>query len=297
MSGGLASGRVAPAFDGNSTVGIVVVQGQIAANARGLHARQGAQSPKDRSGELDLLRTVGLPTSDVDIQVHDSFRGETLIDRQQADKASDQKTRTDQQYQRQRDFTDHEGIAQLPGPGAFRVIPSTLLQRSADFDTRTQNGRCSPENQSGQKGNSDSKREHRYVDGNVLEQWQPGPRQDIDHANPPERQCEARQAADETEYGAFGHELPDQTASSGSHCDPDCGLPLGSCCPGQEQVRDVRAGNQENGTNGSEHDEDCKAGIANDVLLERAHEDAVIGHTCFIQLQCEPVHIVEPVLF
>ncbi len=181
MSGGLASGRIAPTFDGDSTVGIVVVQGQIAANARGLHSKQGTQSPKDRTDELDLLRPVGLPASDVDIKDHDSFRGKTLIDRQQADKASDQKTRSDQQHQRQRDFTDHQDIPQLPGPDAFRVIPSTLLQRIADFDTRTQNGRCSPENQSSQNGNSDGKPEHRSVDGNILQEWQPGPREGIDH--------------------------------------------------------------------------------------------------------------------
>lgn len=108
----------------------------------------------------------------------------------------------------------------------------------------------------------------------------------------PERQCEARQSANETEYGAFGHELPDQTPSSGSHCDPDCGLSPGGCCPRQEQVRDVRAGNQQDGSDGCEHDEDCKAGVANDVLFERMHQDDVIGHSFFIKLQREPVHIL-----
>ena len=71
------------------------------------------------------------------------------------------------------------------------------------------------------------------------------------------------------EHGAFGQELPDDAAAAGAERAADRHLPLPGARAGEQQVRHVRARDEEHESHGSENDEQTRPHVADEPVLQQ----------------------------
>ena len=177
---------------------------------------------------------------------HGVRRVETGIDVEQMLEAPHQEAGADQKHEREGDFDDDER--------APRAIPARHGSRAAAFLERVvQAGSGSgergngAEDQAAQQRRAEREGQDPAVDPDQLEtlDGQPLGGDGPEKMKPPPRQQQTADAARRGKHEAFGEQLPDEARASGAERRPDGKFPLSHRRAGQEQVRHVRARDEE----------------------------------------------------
>ena len=116
---------------------------------------------------------------------------------------------------------------------------------------------------------AEREREHPAVDGNLLDARHVGRQAADEQRHAPEREQETGGAADQAEHGAFGQELTDDAAAARAERVADGDLTLTRAGPREQQIRDVRAGDQQHEADRAEHHQQARAHVADDLVLKR----------------------------
>ena len=91
------------------------------------------------------------------------------------------------------------------------------------------------------------------------------------------RQPQAEGAAGDRQQHAFGHELPEQPAAAGAERRAHGKLTMTGLGARQQQVREIRAGDEQHESDGGLQDPDRAAGAADDRVLHRLHLKRAYG--------------------
>ena len=149
------------------------------------------------------------------------------------------------------------------------------------------------EEQAGEQGCAKGIRDHLPVDGNVREPREARRRQGLQEIRAPRRDQQAGGAADQAEQQAFGQHLAQQSAPPGAERRPNRQLALPRGRAGEQQVRDVGAGDQQDEAHRTEQDDQRPLDVTHDLLVHRheADTDPGVHWILFLQPRGDGVHL------
>ena len=176
--------------------------------------------------------------------------------------------RAGQQHEREREIADDQEMARATRAAAgssARVGRERLTQP----ERRAAERRNKAEAETRERGDDEREREHPSVETHLIEarDRDRGDRRHALKTNSRDRQTE--RAAGEAEDRALGQQLPDQAPAAGAkrRADRDLARPVHR--PREEQVGDVRAGNQHHEPDRAQQHEQGRAHRTGDRYLER----------------------------
>ena len=251
-----------------------------AAEPDGLDAGQGAQPRGEVVEEGGDLRILRVPrTGQFHTQREDAARIESQVHLVHRDEAADEQTRADHQDERHGDLGDRERGAQAPAARALRLGASTFLQELTGRGRRTlQRGRGA-EDQARDERCQRRVEDHGGVDADAGQPRQVGWRQRRQRLDAPGCQQQSSRAAHGRKHEAFRQQLCDQPAPSGAQGRANRQFPLPGGGPREQEVGNVRAGDEEDEHRRPEQDQQRLPDIADDLLVHRhePHADAGVG--------------------
>ena len=176
----------------------------------------------------------------------------------------------DEQHQRKRDLDDDERRS-----GALaarrRSGSSSFLQRVRSPRTGGAERRDEAEHDSADEGGQQRESEHPAVDANQFEPLnrQPLGDDDAQQVERPPREQQPGEPSHAGEHQGFREKLTHQPCAAGAQRGADRELPLarGRAC--EQEVRHVRAGDQQDEADGAEHDVERHPDIAGELLAQR----------------------------
>jgi hypothetical protein len=180
-------------------------------------------------------------------------------------KLFDEEAGAHQEHERHRDLGGHQTGAQTIAAWATGVAPRAFLQIFSFTITRgLQRGRQAKD-QTGNHGKANRKEDHPQVRPNLVKARTIRRTNCDQESRKPDTQQQSQPTAGDGKHQAFGEQLPDDTSAAGSQSGPHRNLFLPRCAPGQQEVRDVRTGNQQHKYNRTKrpaekpahHDEDA----------------------------------------
>ena len=165
----------------------------------------------------------------------------------------EQKSRPDQEDQRQADFTHDQSAAQ---PVAARGRAARrILQGKAEIGPRSLERRDEANDGTGQQRDAQRRTEDRRIHrDHVSASEAHGGHQAAQSPRGTEGEGPAEEATDEGEQDALRQHLPDDARAAGAQCRPEGDLLFAARSPGEEQVRDIGAGDQQQQPDGPEQD-------------------------------------------
>ena len=176
-----------------------------------------------------------------------------------------------------------------PAPLAVRVSPSRTAaasSRSAERDER-------PDSAEHADAERDDRREREHApvdrDGGRARQLAAG--EGDERADDPRREQHAERAAGGGEQHAFHGELARQVARPGAEREADGQFAAPRHARGEQQARDVRAGDQQEEEHGAEQHLERRAHAADDGFGVRADVDAVVVAELARQRVAERAHL------
>src|SRR5262245_24787275 len=199
------------------------------------------------------------------------------IDLQQFLEAPDEQASADEHDDRQRDLGHHQRAAEVAQLDAGRT-PAAFLQCLIEINAGNFERRQRAEQNAGQQARAEGERERRPVNTYRLE-TRDLPRHDSQQARPQYRyaqggQRKSRDSAEQRQQQAFDQKLPNQTATPGAYCGANRQFTLSSRRLRQQQVGDVRAGDQQDERDGREDQQNYGAQIAGEVMAHRRQLNA-----------------------
>ena len=198
----------------------------------------------------------------------DLLRAEPGIDVQDAYEAHRKETGADQQDERQRDLGDDQNAARGRCRAAGRSGAPALAQQRFEISARDVKRRDRAEYQAGQRGDRHGERHDAGVDRDV------GVRREASQIEPREQlqagcaDDQARTATDRRQHEALGQQLTRHPPSPGTHGEPDGQLPRAAGRPGQEQVGDVDATDEQDEQDAGLEDVERRTDESNQLILE-----------------------------
>ena len=214
---------------------------------------------------------------------HDIAGIDAQIHLHEAEKRSHQQAGAGQQHQGEGGFGYHQTIAQAAAAGLRRRGHATFLQRVVQIGFRG--------GQSGRKTKDDARH---HGDAQAVEQNPPVEPDDagVGHAEAvvPRHlqgkqavtgpgQCQAQGSSDRRQHHALREQLRDQTPPVGADGDPHGHLASSSGGPGQQQIGDIGAGDEQDEKHRSGHDEERGGHLAVVGRVQRLNLDtpALVG--------------------
>ena len=207
---------------------------------------------------------------EIDRERDDVLGAEPGIDGAQAEETLQHQPSPGQQDQRERDLSDDQRGAQPFLAGDRRS--AARQKRSGNAGPRDAKSRREAEDDPGQERQGQRERQDLTVD---LDQLGPGDpslgRESQQGGHAPARQEDAAQAACQRHESALGEQLPDEPRAAGAErrAHRDLALPAGRA--GQQQIRDVGAGDQQHEPDGARKDRQRPPDVPHHELLERDH--------------------------
>ena len=177
---------------------------------------------------------------------------------------------SDQQHHGQRHLDDRQGVAGDVAIATGAPTASASLQRLVQPDTTPLEHRQGAEHET--RGDRDDQREHdrRGVDADQIEARQPRRCETRGRPQGESGQAQSDRAANQAEQEALGQHVARQATAArtngGAHGE-FLGTPFG---PHEQQVGDVRAGNQQDDADGRRHHPQALAEVADEIIDERA---------------------------
>ena len=163
----------------------------------------------------------------------------------------------------------------MPGAASRRTAAAVAERGRHPRRARAQS-RQHAEQQSRQHRHEGGKRQGRAVDADFIETRDAGRPDRDQRANARVREQHARRTAHERQHRALDEHLPDEPGPAGPERHANRVLLAAAFRSNQQQVGDVAACNEQDESDGSEHDQQRLAGVADDLLAERAHDGAAI---------------------
>ena len=184
-----------------------------------------------------------------------------------AQEGAHHQARAHEQDHRQPDLGHQQG-----GPAALArpaAPASSFLQDVVEIDARGAQGGQEAEDEAGGDGDDEGKRHHAQVDVHVAQQLrEAGGDDEGEEARAPEREHEAAAAPDEGQDEVLGQELPHEPAPAGSGGRAQGELLLPRRARGQQQVRDVGAGDEQDEADRAQQEREHVLGAAEEGLLD-----------------------------
>ena len=148
------------------------------------------------------------------------------------------------------------------------------------------------EEQAGEQGCAKGIRDHLAVDRDGREPREARRRQGLKKLRTPRSDQQACSATDQTEQQAFGQHLAQQSAPSGAERRPNRELALPRGGAGEQQVRDVGAGDQQDEAHRTEQDDQRPLDVTHDLFVHRHQADSGPGVRWirFLQPRGDGVH-------
>ena len=216
-------------------------------------------------------------------------RVEAGIDVAQLAEACEQQCGADEEHQRERNLGHHEH-AERALTCTGRAAPF-LLQGDIDVGARRVQRRHQPEDHARDERDAHREQQRPHVDVNLVRTRNRRCRGAREHVSQPRCQQGARDAAGKREQQALDDQLPDNAPASGAQRQSNRDLALTRRSAGEQQVRDIRARDQEHAPDrGKQHQHWCPC-VADDLVFERHQRHAgevlrgvVGGERCSRQL-------------
>ena len=204
-----------------------------------------------------------------DVHRDDVVHAEAGIHFEHFHQAAPEQSRSDHEHQGDRDLRRHDDPADalaaprtcLSAP-AFDEVLAQVAGRRAYGSERSEAG--------GDRG-GEEEREHQdwNIDRDAVQPWQVVRRQRHQSRHAPERSQHAKTAAGQRKQEGFGQELTDQPAARRTERAANGELALSDRRLCEQQVRDVRARHQQQESHGAEQNQQRRASLARDRVLQR----------------------------
>ena len=236
---------------------VAALQRHAARGARHLDARHRAQ-PFDAVANqpLDGIRREEPRT--LQRHPHRQHVGgvESRLDGAERHRRANQQSGPDEQNQRQRHFHDHEDRARLVLAEAGAGSAGAFLERRAEIRARRLNRGNETEDDAGERAipasvKSDDPPVHSHQRAAFADAGQIGGVDRQQRANARHAEREAEDAADQRQHDAFGEQLPHDAAAPGAQGRAHRNLAPASGRAHEQQVRDVRARDQQHEADGA----------------------------------------------
>ena len=174
------------------------------------------------------------------------------------------------EHHRERDFRHHESAADQV-PGRAGSLDATLLERRHQLVDPRVNQRREPEHGAGGDRQQHGEQQDGRIDRHLVGSREAVGIQAHDGLDARAREDETERAAEQRQQDALGHELAEQPSAAGAERGADRELPASRLGAGDQQVREVGAGDQEHERDRSLEDPDRPPGAADNLLLQRLH--------------------------
>ncbi len=199
------------------------------------------------------------------------LRNDPWIDCLHPPHGTNQKPGGDQQHHGQRDFDGHEHGADALFPSAARLVP--LAQRGESGTPCPQRGK-QPEADGRQHGEQRRNEHHAYVHTRLRVERQRRRHQRREERHREHGDQDAERAAHDRQHHALRDQLPDETRPRRTKRHPQRHLAFLRGCPRQQQVRQVRAHEQQQAEAGTREDREHQAEARGHVVAHPEEADA-----------------------
>ena len=180
--------------------------------------------------------------------------------------------RADEQDDGQGHFGDDEAVPESGAAAAGRRVAPAFFHRVRQVRAQQTRRGGDAENHRGGQGDADREQQHAPVDGCAGDAGNARrvPPREQAHADPGERKPGG--GADAGEHEAFGEQLPHEIPRGSGASRPHGHLALARLRPREQQVGDVRAGDEQEEADRAEQQPDRAADRADDLLAQRQHD-------------------------
>jgi len=250
---------------------------QPADHPRRPHARHVANALEQALVEGDATQAVGVGRAWLR-DGHRRYVGwiEAGVDGDQLAQGAHQQPGADQQHDCQRHLRDDERAAQPRGRYPCRRARRGGVQ-VLDRGTRTAQRRGQAKQHASGHGHERRHGEHREVEADVGDARHLGRRRSDEQVHTPAGQQGAGSPARQRQDHALDQRLADEPPARRAERGPNRQLPLARGRPGEHQVGDVGAGDEQHERHGAEDDENRPPGAADHLLHQRHHRRAPPG--------------------
>ena len=198
----------------------------------------------------------------------------------------DHQAGANEQHEGQRHLHDDERAARAMTFAARARRASAAAQSGRDVRAGVLEHRNRAEEQAGDARHGEGEQQDHRVDRDVVEARQIAWRQRDEHAHRAVREAEPGDAADETEHDALGQQFVRDASAARAERRPNGQLLLPPFCPDEQQVRDVRARDQQHHADRPHQHPEHRSDVANQIGLEQPHHRRELR--LFEQLLREP---------
>ncbi len=168
----------------------------------------------------------------------------------------------------------HRERAAHPAPAAREQAASAFAKGCGGGPPRGEDRGYGAEHDRGEEGAGHGEGDHHAVQPDLLEARHVAGLQQEDQIAAPGRDDQARAGPESTQHGRLREELAHEAAAARAHRRAHGELPLARRGARQQQVRDVRAGDQQDEAHRAEQDEERRAHLSDHGLVQRAHGEA-----------------------
>src|SRR5277367_6543540 len=208
------------------------------------------------------------------------FRIESQRLGQHQREAAHQQACSHQEHQRKSYFRDDQhGTRQLVVASGGGTAAS-FLERFKQCGARNLNCRSKAKKYSSGHGNQDREAEHGAINGDPFRMrnaralpGDDGVAHDVDAAVGEQN---ANRRTDEREERAFRQELPENSLTARAQRNAQCDFAFADCGASKHQVRDVRAGDQQNKRHSGEEKQQTRTERADEFVVEADHAKSVL---------------------
>ncbi len=219
------------------------------------HAGQAAEGLHDALLDRNLLRVGEARAPHVQARPKDVVGAEPGIDGQQVAQRAHEEERAHNEHERQGHLRDHQAAAQAEALARRGDAAPPGLHRRRRSHVGGADGGGEAEEDAGQNGQTGGEREHAPVRLQVDEQAVAlGAQEGHQGRAEPAREQGSRARAEGGDEQALRHELAHDAAAGGADGEADRDLALARAGPGQHQVGEVRAGDEEDESGHGEED-------------------------------------------
>ena len=234
-------------------------------------ARKRAQAGLEFAHAIpDLLATGVLIPLQRDPEGHRLFGREARRHPRHLDEAANEQSGAGEQHDRERHLRHDQRGAHAVGAAARRPATAALAQRPLSRAARRLQRREQTESQAGDEGDTEGEEHDGAVQADGLEPRNVGRLSGHQRPGRPVGDHQADDAAGKAEDDRLGQQLPEQPAAAGPHRHADRELTLTRRRTRQQQVGDVRAGDQQHQADRTEQHEERPLHVTDDHVAQRS---------------------------
>src|SRR5262245_40245196 len=265
----LHDGQYRPSLDVHARARVERREWQSVDRAGGFDAWQRLHLRDGLPEEVDpLLVVVVLRPRQAHAHRQYILRVKAGINSLQPREAANEQPRAKEQNERYRDFENDQRVAQPLGPHAARAL-SALFERLCQVEPRRLERRREAEDDAGRERYPQCEAEHRRVDLHLRQVEQIGRGERYEQIGPPPRQRQSGQAAQPGEQQTLGQQLPDDATAIRAQRSAHGNFPPPPRGARQQQVGNVRAGDQEHHPDRAEQHEQRQTNLARELRAQR----------------------------